>query len=69
VFEVQHEDDAWEIGVLKARGFFDSPVGSQSAESLGVPDSLVEFFDAGLHDHRALSDNRVDILACQWGVF
>ena len=68
MFEVQHEDDACELGVLKARGFFDSPAGSQSAKELGVPAGLVEFFDAGLHDHQALSDERVFKFATQWEV-
>ncbi len=68
MFEVQHLDDAWELGVLKARGFFDSPNGSKSAKELGVPDSLVEFFNAGLKDHQALEDDRVNIFAAQWGV-
>ncbi len=69
MFEVQHEDDAWDLGVLMADGYFDSPAGSQSPEELGIPANLVEFFRAGLHDYRALSSDRVDILAIQWGVF
>tara|TARA_A100001011_G_C13601734_1_gene552360 strand:- start:91 stop:300 length:210 start_codon:yes stop_codon:yes gene_type:complete len=68
MFDVEHEDDAWELGVLKARGFFDSPNGSKSAEELGVPSTLVEFFEAGLHDHHALSEERVFKFACQWEV-
>jgi len=68
MFEVEHEDDAWELGVLKAHGFFDSPNGSQSAEELGVPSNLVEFFDAGCSDHNNLSDLRVESLALSWGL-
>ena len=68
MFEVEHIDDAWELGVLKARGFFDSPNGSKSAEELGVPASFIEFFNAGLSDHRALGDERVNTFAAQWGV-
>ena len=45
MFDVEHEDDAWELGVLKACGFFDSPSGSLSAKDLGVSASLVEFFE------------------------
>lgn len=68
MFEVQHEDDAWDLGVLKACGFFDSPAGSQSAADLGVPVHLVEFFVAGQHDSAALSASRVTQLACRWDV-
>ena len=68
MFEVQHEDDAWELGVLTTGGFFDSPNGSQSAKELGVPANLVEFFHAGRHDHHALSQERINVLAIQWGV-
>ena len=68
MFDVQHEDDAWELGTLKACGFFDSPSGSRSAKELGVPDNLVEFFNAGCSDASNLSDERVFKFACQWGV-
>lgn len=68
MFEVRHEDDAWELGVLKACGFFDSPNGSQSAPELGVPNGLVKFFDAGRADHNNLSDLRVESLALGWGL-
>ena len=68
MFDVEHEDDAWELGVLKACGFFDSPSGSLSAKDLGVSASLVEFFEAGCSDARNLSDVRVFKFACQWEV-
>jgi len=68
MFDVKHEDDAWELGVLKACGFFDSPGGSQSAEALGVPADLASFFNAGMHDHKNLADVRIEQFANQWGV-
>ena len=63
MFEVKHEDDAWELGVLLARGFV-----SGSTEELGVPEPLEKFFFAGCHDHHALSDERVENIAMGWGL-
>jgi hypothetical protein len=61
-FHVEHEDDAWELGVCHRAGAL---VGS--ALSLGVPVSLIPFFEAGRHDHDALSQDRIDQFVCQWG--
>ena len=63
MFEVRHEDDAWDLGVLFTAGH----VRGSTAE-LGVPVELVEFFAMGQHDHAALSESRVEQLACQWDV-
>ena len=61
MFEVMHEDDAWDVGALRAAGLVEG-----SAEELGVPGEFVEYFEAGQHDHAALSDSRVDQLASRW---
>lgn len=63
MFDVEHEDDAWELGVLFANNF----VGGSGPE-LGVPAHLQEFFNAGCSDARNLSEQRVFQFACQWGV-
>ncbi len=64
MFEVQHEDDAWDLGVLVKAGL----LWDVSPADLGVPEHLAEFFVAGKHDHAALSEVRVEQLASQWGV-
>lgn len=61
-FNVRHEDDAWELGVCHAAGELEG-----TAESLGVPAHLVEFFEAGKADHKNLSQDRIDQFVCQWG--
>ena len=63
MFEVRHEDDAWELGVLFVHDFVDG-----SGPELGVPEHLQRFFNAGCSDASNLSDARVDQLASQWGV-
>ena len=63
MFDVQHEDDAWEIGVLFVNDFVDG-----SGSELGVPANLQEFFNAGCSDASNLSEERVFQLASQWGV-
>ena len=63
MFEVRHEDDAWELGVLFVHDFVDG-----SGPELGVPENLQRFFNAGCSDASNLSDARVDQLASQWGV-
>ena len=63
MFEVQHEDDAWELGVLFVNDFIDG-----SGPELGVPECLQKFFNAGCHDARNLSEERVFKFAVQWGV-
>ncbi len=63
MFEVRHKDDAWDLGVLHTAGHVEG-----SAEELGVRAHLVEFFEAGQHDHAALSEARVGVLAARWGV-
>ena len=68
MFVVKHADDAWEVGVLKARGVFDSPNGSMTAEELGVPATLLESFEAGMQDHHVLSDERVELIAMAHGL-
>ena len=63
MFEVRHEDDAWELGVLFVNDFVHG-----SGPELGVPEHLQKFFNAGCSDASNLSDARVDQLASQWGV-
>ena len=63
MFDVEHEDDAWELGVLSVNKFV---VGT--GPELGVPAHLQEFFNAGCSDARNLSEERVFQFACQWGV-
>ena len=63
MFEVRHEDDAWELGVLFVNDFIQG-----SGPELGVPEHLLQFFSAGTSDASNLSDDRVDQLASQWGV-
>ena len=64
MFDVQNEDDAWELGVLFVNDFVDG-----SGPELGVPEHLQKFFNAGCSDASNLSDARVEQLASQWGVF
>ena len=64
MFDVEHEDDAWDLGVLYDHDFNDG-----SAAELGVPDHLLEFFRAGCSDASALSAERIEQLACRWGIF
>jgi len=61
MFEVEHADDAWDVGVLHKAGLV---VGS--AEELGVPSELVSHFEHGQHDHRNLSEAQVARLAMRW---
>jgi len=63
MFEVRHADDAWDLGVLFTAGHVEG-----TATELGVHAELVEFFEAGQHDHAALSEARVEQLACRWDV-
>ncbi len=63
MFDVQHEDDAWELGVLFVNDFVDG-----SGPELGVPAHLQEFFNAGCSDASNLSEARVQHFANQWGV-
>jgi len=63
MFKIKHEDDAWELGVLFARGWV-----SSTAEELNVPEPLEKFFFAGCHDHHNLSDERVENIAMGWGL-
>ncbi len=63
MFDVEHEDDAWELGVLFVNDFVDV-----SGPELGVPAHLQAFFNAGCSDARNLSEERVFQFACQWGV-
>ena len=63
MFDVQHEDDAWDVGALWGAGFVEG-----SASELGVPQELEEFFEFGQHDGAALSDARLARLAAQWQV-
>ncbi len=63
MFEVRHEDDAWELGVLFVNDFIDG-----SGPELGVPEHLQKFFNAGCSDASNLSEERVFKFACQWGV-
>ena len=63
MFVIQSKTDAWEIGVLSAAGYLDG----RTAEELGVPADLVEFFEAGVQDHRNLSDERLDSIAMSHG--
>jgi len=63
MFDVQHEDDAWELGVLFVNDFIHG-----SGPELGVPERLQKFFNAGCSDASNLSEERVFKLACQWGV-
>ena len=65
MFDVEHEDDAWEIGVLNARFFFGD---LKDAQELGVGFDLRHAFQAGMHDHCNLTDERVLHFADQWGV-
>ena len=65
MFEVRHEDDAWEIGVLNARFFFGD---LKDAQELGVGFDLRSAFQAGMHDHCNLTAERVQHFADQWGV-
>ena len=64
MFEVMHEDDAWDLGVLFVNDFVDG-----SGPELGVPEHLQQFFNAGCSDASNLSEERVEILALRWGVF
>jgi hypothetical protein len=63
MFEVLHEDDAWDVGVLHKAGLVEG-----SAEELGVPSELVSHFEHGQHDHRNLSEAQVTRLALRWGL-
>ncbi len=63
MFDVQHEDDAWDVGVLWGAGLVEG-----SASELGVPEELEEFFEFGQHDGANLSDARVAQLAQRWQV-
>lgn len=63
MFDVQHEDDAWDVGVLWGAGLIEG-----SASELGVPQELEEFFEFGQHDGASLSDARVSQLALRWQV-
>tara|TARA_B100000700_G_scaffold209228_1_gene230002 strand:+ start:361 stop:570 length:210 start_codon:yes stop_codon:yes gene_type:complete len=65
MFEVEHEDDAWELGVLNARFFFGD---LQAAQTLGVGYDLRHAFQAGMHDHCNLTEERILKFACAWGV-
>ena len=64
MFDVQHEDDAWELGVLSAAGFIDGTF----PDLVGIPDHLREFFNAGRSDASNLSKERVEKFAIQWDV-
>jgi len=61
MFEVLNKDDAWDIGVLQAAGLVKG-----SVKELGVPDELVEHFEAGQHDHGTIAKTRIVILASRW---
>ena len=63
MFDVQHEDDAWDVGVLWGAGLVEG-----SASELGVPQELEEFFEFGQDDGAGLSDARVSQLAQRWQV-
>lgn len=63
MFDVQHEDDAWELGVLFVNDFIHG-----SGPELGVPEHLQKFFNAGCSDARNLSDLRVEQIAMSWGL-
>ena len=63
MFEVKHEDDAWELGVLFVNDFIDG-----SGPELGVPAELQKFFNAGCSDASNLAPERVFQLACRWDV-
>ena len=63
MFEVRHEDDAWELGVLYVNDFIDG-----SGRELGVPDHLQKFFNAGCSDASNLTEERVFQLACRRNV-
>jgi hypothetical protein len=63
MFEVEHEDDAWDVGVLHAAGLVEG-----SAEELGVRSELLSHFEHGQHDHRNLSESQVARLALRWGL-
>ena len=63
MFDVEHEDDAWELGVLFVNDFVDG-----SGPELGVPAHLQAFFNAGCSDARNLSRERVFQFAFKWGV-
>ena len=63
MFEVRHEDDAWDLGVLHTAGRVEG-----TAAELGVPAELVEVFEHGQHDHAVLSEARVGVLAARWTV-
>ena len=63
MFEVLHEDDAWDVGVLHKAGLVEG-----SAEELGVSSELVSHFEHGRHDHRNLSESQVVRLAMRWGL-
>ena len=63
MFEVVHEDDAWDVGVLWGAGLVEG-----SASELGVPQELEEFFEFGQHDGASLSDARIAQLAMRWQV-
>jgi hypothetical protein len=63
MFEVEHADDAWDVGVLHRAQLVEG-----SAEELGVPSELLAHFEHGQHDHRNLSESQVARLAHQWGL-
>ena len=63
MFDVQHEDDAWDVGVLWGAGLIDG-----SASELGIPQELEEFFEYGQHDGANVPESRVLVLAARWQV-
>ena len=63
MFEVEHADDAWDVGVLHKAGLVEG-----SAEELGVSSELMSHFEHGQHDHRNLSEAQVARLAMRWGL-
>lgn len=63
MFEIMHEDDAWDVGVLSGAGLIEG-----SASELGIPEELVEFFEHGQHDGANLPESRVHVLAARWQV-
>jgi len=63
MFEVRYRDDAWDLGVLHTAGFITGTV-----DDLGVPSDLTWIFNEGRSAYTTLSEDRVDILACQRGV-
>jgi len=63
MFEVLNEDDAWDLGVLRARGLVEG-----SAKELGVPIEFFDHFAAGQKDHAALAEPRVKKLQYRWDI-